>query len=67
MGTWGTRIYEDDTALDVRGDFLERFHAGEAVSEIEAAIKEEYFEEDIPEVTDVAILALACAELGLAS
>ncbi len=63
MGAWGTRIYEDDTALDIRGDFLEHFHAGEAMNEIEATIKEEYFEEDTSEITDVAILALACAEL----
>lgn len=67
MGTWGTRIYEDDIALDLRGDFLERHHNGETVETIEAAIKEEYIEDDVPEVTDVVVLALACVELETAT
>jgi len=67
MGTWGTRIYEDDIALDLRGDFLERHHDGETVETIEAAIKEEYIEDDVPEVTDVVLLALACVELETAT
>lgn len=67
MGTWGTRIYEDDIALDLRGDFLDRYHDGETVESIEAAIKEEYIEDDVPEVTDVVVLALACVELETAT
>lgn len=63
MGTWGTRVYEDDVALDVRGDFLESRSNGDPIEEIEAAIRDEYYEEDVPEVNDVVTLALACVEL----
>ena len=63
MGTWGTRIYEDDTALDLRADFLDGVHSGEGVGALETRLLDEYTENDAPEIKDVALLALACAEL----
>lgn len=63
MGTWGTRIYEDDMALDLRADFLDGVHSGEDISVLETRLLDEYADEDAPEIQDVALLALACAEL----
>jgi hypothetical protein len=67
MGTWGTRIYEDDVALDIRGDFLEGRASGRPIADIEQSIKAEYIDDDVPEVNDVVLLALACAELETAT
>ncbi len=63
MGTWGTRIYEDDTALDLRADFLDGISDGESVTTLEMRLLDEYADDDVPEIKDVALLALVCAEL----
>lgn len=62
MGAWGMRIYEDDTALDVRDEFLERQKAGEDIDKIENDILREYLEGS-PEEDQTVFLALACVEL----
>lgn len=67
MGTWGTRIYEDDVALDVRGDFMAQYHGDEPVEVIERALRAEYWDDEDPDTNDVALLALACAELETGS
>lgn len=67
MGTWGTRIYEDDTALDVRHRFLsyistlpsEQRTRQETIAEIEQVIYGEFKGDDADTVT----LALCCVEL----
>jgi hypothetical protein len=38
MGAWGARIYEDDTALDVRGDFMDMLYGDLGIKTIEANI-----------------------------
>lgn len=63
MGTWGTRIYEDDLALNIRGEFLEQYRRGVKVPDIEQAIKTNYFEDS--DTNDVAVLALCCVELEI--
>jgi hypothetical protein len=63
MGTWGTRIYEDDNALDIRSEFMDENHAGTSVREIENTILEEYLEKDVQANNDVTWLALCCVEL----
>lgn len=55
------RIYEDDTALDVRGEYLDKLRAGQNVAAIEQTILNEYADDQ--DEADVAILALCCAEL----
>lgn len=71
MGTWGTRIYEDDTALDVRHEFFVALdmafaphepQAGDAILEIEDQIYLA-FEDDDEYSRTVVTLALCCAEL----
>jgi hypothetical protein len=62
MGVWGARIYESDSALDIRGDFRDKLDAGEPVKQIEQAILTEYIEGSEPEDQGV-YMALACAEL----
>lgn len=65
MGTWGTRIYEDDTALEVRSNFLRLVDKGFPLKKVEDAIigacKRDFPGE--PEWHDVTILALCCVEL----
>lgn len=41
MGTWGTKLYEDDTALDVKAYFEEHLRKKEPVEEITARMIEE--------------------------
>jgi hypothetical protein len=63
MGAWGARIYEDDTALDVRGDFMDMLYGDLGIKTIEANIHEMYIEDDSQENNDIVLLALCCAEL----
>lgn len=34
MGTWNASIFGNDTSLDVKEDFFERYNRGEAVKDI---------------------------------
>ncbi|MFZ2513186.1 MAG: hypothetical protein WAW63_01885 [Candidatus Saccharimonadales bacterium] len=66
MGTWGARVYEDDTALDVRGEFLERYATysaprAEDISHIEKEVYSYFAEDD--DGRDIVTLALCCIEL----
>lgn len=54
MGTWGTGLYENDTALDVKDEFEEYYQRGMAVQEITDRLMQEYA--DILEDTDEAPL-----------
>src|SRR5687768_9132241 len=62
MGAWGARIYEDDTALDIRADFRERLEQGHNVEDIEIDVLHDYLI-DYAENDDVVHLALCCVEL----
>ena len=42
MGAWGTDLFDDDTALDMRADFEELLEDGYSVREATARILEEY-------------------------
>lgn len=44
MGAWGTDLFDDDTALDMRADFEELLEDGYSVPEATARILEEYEE-----------------------
>jgi hypothetical protein len=67
MGTWGTGIYEDDTALDVRQEFLSHITTPSArertwreyIADVEKSIYGEFKGDDADTVT----LALCCVEL----
>lgn len=65
MGTWGTQLYEDDTALDARSDFLEYRKSGMGVKAAEQAVIDEAQDtfDGEPEWIDITWLALCCAEL----
>lgn len=54
MGTWGAGLYENDTALDVKGEFEEYYQRGMAVQEITDRLMQEYA--DILEDADEAPL-----------
>lgn len=63
MGTWGTQIYEDDAALDVRDEFMALRAKDISIDEIEASITKDFIEDKYPDGNDVVMLALCCAEL----
>lgn len=69
MGAWGTRIYEDDTALDVRSDYLGLIKSGISHSDAEKQILSTHsYKENIKDYyNDLIILALCCAQLELAT
>ena len=53
MGAWGTAIFSDDFACDVRDDYIKEIIKGKTSEEATAIIKEEHFptkpdDEDIP-------------------
>jgi hypothetical protein len=64
MGTWGPGIFEDDVALDVRGDFQEHLDSGTAP---EAAADQVLggYQDSLEDMDDgpVVILALAASLL----
>lgn len=62
MGAIGARIYEDDIALDLRGDFRDYYYASTPVTEIEDTLLDDYLNDD-DRYDDVVWLALCCAEL----
>ena len=66
MGAWGTGVYDDDAALEVRDDFFFELSKGITVSEIERHIDFDYTDGD-NETDTVVVLALACAELETAT
>lgn len=65
MGTWGYEILDDDTALDIKGDFEEYLEEGLSVREATENILQEYedvIEEDEDDSTTV-YLALASLQM----
>jgi hypothetical protein len=67
MEASGARVYEDDIALDVRGDYLERRNNyGWPVTQVKKLIYDYYASENDPYFKDVVMLALACVYLEAA-
>jgi hypothetical protein len=66
MGTWGTGLFDDDTALDMQGDYLEMLDQGidpaEATRQILVAYAYDVGEEDL---APVIWFALAATQLEL--
>ncbi len=64
MGTWGTGIFEDDTALDIKGTFEDSLADGLSVDAATQRVLVEYSEafEDYDEAS-VSWLALASTQL----
>lgn len=42
MGAWGAKLYQDDTALDIKNRFDEDLRKGKTVEEITKEFIEEY-------------------------
>ncbi|WP_066174657.1 DUF4259 domain-containing protein [Bacillus marinisedimentorum] len=67
MGAWGTGIFEDDTACDVRDQFIDYLEEGKTIQEATAKITEEYEEEfsieDDLEVMSIVYISLAAVQL----
>jgi len=54
MGAWGSGLYQNDTALDVKDEFEKLFNDGKSVQEITDGLTEEY--ESIMDCADEAPL-----------
>lgn len=64
MGTWGTGIFEDDTASDVRGDFEELIENGCSGTKAREKLEKEYeFLMDDSDDAPIFWLALAAAQM----
>ena len=67
MGTWGTSIFEDDTAADVRADYRELLEGGlKELSATDRMIRDyaEYIEDEVDGPVFWLALAVAQWELG---
>lgn len=42
MGVWGTGLYQNDTSLDVKDEFVDKLHRGKSPEEITAEMIEDY-------------------------
>lgn len=42
MGAWGTGLYQNDTSLDVKDEFVDKLHRGKSPEEITAEMIEDY-------------------------
>ena len=42
MGTWGFKVYQNDTALDIKDEFEKLFNAGKAIQQITDELIEDY-------------------------
>jgi hypothetical protein len=66
MGTWGTAIFSDDLAADIRGDFRELIGDGLTPSEATESLKAEYSSSlDDPDEMSVFWIALALTQWKL--
>jgi len=64
MGAWGSGIFDDDTALDIRDNFEEYIEEGLSITEATKRILEEY-QEEIEDEDDGPIIHLALASLQI--
>jgi hypothetical protein len=64
VGSWGTGIFEDDVALDVRGTFEDALASGASPGEAGAAVLEEYGDA-LEDMDDGPIILFALADLQL--
>ena len=64
MGTWGYEIFEDDIALDLRGDFEAALAEGLSVPDATARVLAEYGDA-VEDFDDGPIIAVALAALQL--
>src|SRR5205823_6428622 len=64
MGTWGSGIFDDDVALDVRGLFEEKIGEGASVEDATQAVLQE-FDSALEHMDDAPVIHLALAALEL--
>jgi len=63
MGAWGTGIFEDDVAADVRGEWEDAVGSGSSVSDATAALIGGLGADFIPDVDDGPVFWIALAAL----
>lgn len=64
MGTWGTGIFDDDVALDVRGSFEDALAEGLDIGEATQRVRVEY-KDQLDDMDDGPVICLALAALQL--
>ena len=61
MGMWGFELYQNDTALDVKGDFEELYNAGKTAREITDKLTSDY-EDIMSDVDEESLFWFALAD-----
>ena len=64
MGTWGSGIFDDDVALDVRGLFEDKIGEGASIEDATQAVLQE-FDAALEDMDDGPVIYLALAALQL--
>jgi hypothetical protein len=65
MGAWGTGVFEDDVAADVRGEWEDAIESGSSVPDATAALIDGLGADFIPDQDDGPVFWIALAALQL--
>lgn len=63
MGAWGTGLYSDDFALDVKNDLLSAINFGTPYREVFENIKETYLDGTYDDDPDIPVFWFVCADV----
>lgn len=63
MGAWGTGLYSDDFALDVKNDLLSAINSGTPYREAFEKIKETYLDGAYDDDSDIPVFWFVCADI----
>lgn len=63
MGAWGTGLYSDDFALDVKSDLLDAINSGKSYREAFEELKETYVDNTYEGDPDIPVFWLVCADI----
>lgn len=63
MGAWGTGLYSDDFALDVKDDLLSAINSGKPYREAFEELKETYVDNTYDDDPDIPVFWFVCADI----
>ena len=63
MGAWGTGLYSDDFALDVKSEFLDAINSGKPYREAFEELKKTYVDNTYNDDPDIPVFWFVCADI----
>ena len=63
MGAWGTGLYSDDFALDVKSEFLDAINSGKPYREAFEELKKTYVDNAYNDDPDIPVFWFVCADI----